>query len=133
MIALLLLAAAQPQAAPEKACADERTQAEMTACSAREFAAADQAMNQAWKDVTGFMKNDDAPAEYPSGKLKREKPSALLLKGQRAWLTMRDSHCQLVGYAAGGGSLEPYMVNICKTRLTEQRTQELQDLMIEGE
>ena len=133
-VALLLLAAsAQPAGEVKSMCADERTQAEINACAAREFAAADKAMNQAWKDASGFIKNDDAPAEYPSGNLKRDKPSALLLKAQRAWLAMRDTHCQLVGYAARGGSLEPFMVNICRARLTEQRTQELNDLMFEGE
>lgn len=48
-----------------------------------------------------------------------------LLEGQRAWLKYRDAHCTTEGYWARGGSLEPLLVSTCKTKLTQDRIQQL--------
>ena len=55
----------------------------------------------------------------------------MLKKAQRAWIGYRDGQCQLSGYSARGGSMEPMLVSQCLADLTKKRTQELKDLLTE--
>ena len=49
-----------------------------------------------------------------------------LLAGQRGWIAYRDGQCDLAGFEARGGSMEPMLVSGCLADLTRKRTQELQ-------
>lgn len=122
MIGLLLLAAAAPSE-PQWNCDDPQYQQEMNWCAAQEFEKADAALNAQWKKTSAAMKQRDAEIDRSYD----ERPGYFdtLLAAQRAWLTYRDQHCASEGYWARGGSMEPLLVSTCKTKLTEERTQQL--------
>ena len=44
-----------------------------------------------------------------------------LLAAQRAWIAYRDSQCELAGFEARGGSMEPMLVSGCLADLTRKR------------
>ncbi|NNC73140.1 MAG: DUF1311 domain-containing protein [Sphingomonadaceae bacterium] len=122
----LLLLAAQPQDPPWN-CDDPQVQQEMNWCAAREYERADAALNAQWPITAAEMKRRDEQNDWPYD----ERPGYFetLLKAQRAWIEYRDAHCQSEGYWARGGPLEPLLVSTCKTRLTEERTEQLQFLV----
>lgn len=120
MMALALLAAA---ASPNPGwnCKEPVAQQEMNWCAGEEFREADAALNVQWKQTAAAMKArdaEDAPGYF-----------ATLLDAQRAWLKYRDAHCTSAGYLFRGGSMEPLLVATCRTRLTQERTKQLNDLI----
>lgn len=135
MIATLILPLLAQAAAPlldcDTAAADKGVQQAMNQCAYRDFLIADAKLNAQWIITRARMKQDDADftasasAEFD----KREGSFDRLLTAQRSWLRYRDAHCQLSGYGARGGSLEPLLVAVCKTKLTQERTQQLKDLV----
>ncbi|MNT91411.1 hypothetical protein D3C72_2325040 [compost metagenome] len=52
-----------------------------------------------------------------------------LKKAQRAWIGYRDGQCELAGFEARGGSMEPMLVSGCLAQLTTTRTEELKALL----
>lgn len=127
----LLLQSADALPECDQAAADMGIQQAMNQCAYRDYLSADAAMDAQWKITRAKAKQDDADfaasgsAEFDT----REGHFASLLEAQRGWLRYRDAHCQLAGYSARGGSLEPLLVAMCKTDLTLQRTQQLKDLI----
>ncbi len=103
----------------------------MNQCAYRDFLIADAELNAQWTITRARMKQDDADfAASASAEFdKREGSFDRLLEAQRGWLRYRDAHCQVSGYGARGGSLEPLLVAMCKTHLTQERTQQLKDLV----
>ena len=126
MIFALVLAAGGPADAPWD-CKEPMPQQEMNYCAAVEYDKVDAALNVQWKLTAAAMKqrDDGRDATYDQ----RPGYFATLLDGQRAWLKYRDAHCRSEGYYARGGSLESLLVSTCRTKLTEQRTQQLQFLI----
>ncbi len=127
MIVAILLSAAAAPPDPQWNCDDPQYQQEMNWCAAREFEKADAALNAQWKVTSAAMKERDAELDRTYD----ERPGHFdtLLAAQRAWLTYRDEHCASEGYWARGGSMEPLLVSTCRTKLTEERTQQLKDLI----
>lgn len=107
-------------------CSGAETQTEMTICAGEDYSRADAALNAAWKKVRAHMRETDAhlPPNLRGA-------ADALLKGQRAWITYRDGHCETIGYYARGGSLEPMLVASCLADITRHRTEELLLLMAE--
>ncbi|WP_406720498.1 lysozyme inhibitor LprI family protein [Thioclava litoralis] len=97
-------------------CADPQTQADMTGCAALDFAQADAALN----------------AEYAAtrdrAKARGAAQADALLQAQRAWIAYRDAACKAQGLEFEGGSLEPMVVAMCKTELTQRRSEDLRRL-----
>lgn len=123
MLAILLLAQA-PAEAPQWNCDEPIAQQEMNWCSHQDYLAADAQMNTQWKYTAARMKELDASyADATDG----DHPHFFdtLLEAQRAWLKYRDAHCTGEGNMFSGGSMEPLIINGCKTRLTKQRTEQL--------
>ena len=131
LILPLLLQSADTPPACDQAAADKGIQQAMNQCAYRDYLIADAELNAQWAITRAQMKQDDADfAASPSAEFdKREGSFDLLLEAQRGWLRYRDAHCQVSGYGARGGSLEPLMVAMCRTQLTQQRTQQLKDLV----
>ncbi len=123
MLFLPLLLAGEPQ----WNCDDPVAQQEMNWCAEKEYDRADMALNAQWKKTAAAMKERDA--QWNSSFDTRPGYFDTLLAAQRAWLQYRDAHCTSEGYFFRGGSMEPLMVSTCKTRLTEQRTEQLQFLI----
>ena len=125
IVALLVLAQASPD--PAWNCAQPVAQQEMNWCAAREYERADAIMNRQWSTTAAEMKRRDVNGEYPRDA--RQGFFATLLDAQRAWLKYRDAQCASEGYLFRGGSMEPLLVSTCRTRLTEERTQQLRYLI----
>ncbi|OCC24824.1 hypothetical protein MB02_04995 [Croceicoccus estronivorus] len=131
MIASLVLAAAAGSAAtppnPGWNCDDPVAQQEMNWCAAQEYVKADGELNAQWAITAADMKAKDKNLDRTYD----ERPGYFetLLSAQRAWIAYRDAHCASEGFWARGGSLEPLLVSTCKTKLTQERTQQLQFLV----
>ena len=118
---LLALAAQAPDDPIENACyqADHSQQA-MNRCAGDAYQRADTALNTQWAKVLAAYGDD------PESK-------KLLLDAQRAWLKYRDAQCQLASLDSRGGSIWLLINSGCLASLTRRRTQELKELMGEGE
>ena len=123
MIALLLAlaaAAATPGDPIEDACyAADQSQQGMNRCAGDAFQRADKALNDQWAKVSAVYDGD------PEAK-------KLLLDTQRAWLKYRDGQCKLAALDSVGGSIWLLINSSCLADLTRQRTQQLVDLLGEG-
>jgi len=118
------------QGEPNWNCDDPIAQQEMNYCAGQDFKAADAALNAQWAITSAKMKASDADftADGSARYDRRAGYFETLLEAQRAWLRYRDAHCLAVGYSARGGRMEPMLESMCKTQLTEERTQQLKDL-----
>lgn len=128
--ALLLLASALPAIAQEDIdCSNAMAQQEMNYCAAKDLEAADTELNAVWKEARAAAKAIDAEQteEYWKGADKA------LLAGQRGWIAYRDGQCELYGFEARGGSMEPMLVSGCKAEMTRARTKELREFIAGGE
>ena len=129
LIVLMALAGQAGQAAAQDAyCANAMVQADLNECAAAEWQAADELLNQRYKEAMKLLQtwDSDLPEALKGG-------PADLRAAQRAWITYRDAACSAEGYAMRGGSAEPLLVYGCKARLTEARTEDLEGLIEYGE
>jgi uncharacterized protein YecT (DUF1311 family) len=121
----LVLAAAAPTAAEDNIdCSNAIAQAEMNICAEQDFEAADAELNAVWKDARKAAKEMDADL---SDELKGADKA--LLAAQRAWIGYRDAQCELEGFQARGGTMEPQLVATCKAYTTRARTKELKEFI----
>ncbi len=92
--------------------ANAQSQQEMNRQAARDFDAADSALNRVYKQLTD----------------KLDKESQLKLKAvQRAWVQFRDAEAQFeADLEARGGTMAPLIYNGTRASLTKTRTKELQ-------
>ena len=108
----------------EHQCDDPQNQADMNACAAIDFEAADAELNAAWREALASARAADA--ELDRAYDQRPTSEATLREAQRAWIVFRDAHCTLEGYdEARGGSMEPMVYDGCRARLTRERTAQL--------
>lgn len=106
--------------AEETACYErDQSQQAMNICAGEAYQRADKALNAEWQKL--LTRYGDDP-----------KAKKLLLDGQRAWLTYRDSTCEMAAYDVIGGSLWPLVNSGCLARLTRERTTEM-GVLLEGE
>jgi uncharacterized protein YecT (DUF1311 family) len=103
-------------------CNSQVTQMDMTACAGIDYEKADAELNAVWREAK--KKAEDNDVEH-SAELKGE--AKALLAAQRGWIAYRDGQCEVSGFEARGGSLEPMLVALCRAEMTRTRTQELQD------
>jgi len=103
------------------------SQHEMNVCASKEYQQADAAMNAQWTKTAALMKRLDMAAGPPNEIIGNTSHFEALLNGQRAWLAFRDAHCPI--YGAGGGSMKPMLIDICRRDLTTDRTEQLKSLM----
>lgn len=99
------------------ACNEPQNQTEMNICAAEEFKAADEELNRIYNANIG---NLDASHK------------AALKKAQRTWIRYRDEACKSYSLQAEGGSMQPMLYNMCRTRLTGERSNILRDQFTEG-
>ncbi|AUX77302.1 lysozyme inhibitor LprI family protein [Sinorhizobium fredii] len=122
---LTTFALAQEQ--PEVNCQEAVAQMDLNICADREYQAADADLNKIYKQaMTAVQQTDkelgDIDAAYIGA-------IAALKKAQRAWIGYRDGQCELAGFEARGGSMEPMLVSGCLAELTRKRTAELKELL----
>ncbi|MDP8995259.1 MAG: lysozyme inhibitor LprI family protein [Pseudomonadota bacterium] len=120
----LLAIAAQ---AEQPDCANAMSQSELNQCAALDFEREDAALNAAWRDVLAYVRSRDAegiPEWDPRGT-----GEARLREAQRAWIAFRDAHCELVGFEARGGTMEPMIYDGCRAEVTRARTEQLRFIL----
>jgi uncharacterized protein YecT (DUF1311 family) len=93
-------------------CDEPETQTEMNICTAEEYKTADKELNEAYSKHSKGL--SDAHLEA-------------LKQAQLAWIKYRDQACTSFGLSAEGGSMEGMLVTMCRTRLTAERTDLLDD------
>lgn len=123
LAALGFVALSPPALAQDVDCSDPQTQSEMNICSYQMWQAADGDLNYAYKMARDVARTMDAslPDEWKGAEV-------ALRDAQRAWITFRDKNCELAGFAAQGGSMEPLLVNTCMEDMTRKRTEELRSI-----
>jgi len=104
-------------------CDDPQNQADMNACAAIDFEAADAELNAAWAEAIAGAREMDAEInrEFDDGPTSE----AVLREAQRAWIIFRDAQCTYEGHEARGGSMESMIYNGCRAQLTRERTAQL--------
>ncbi|MEM9634719.1 MAG: lysozyme inhibitor LprI family protein [Pseudomonadota bacterium] len=125
LFALLLFGTATGLANAQQAlnCDNAATQMEMTQCAYQDWQAADAELNAVYKSSMANMRTMDSDlSEHLKG------AAEALQDAQRAWIPYRDKACQSYGFLARGGTMEPMLVNVCLTQLTQQRVKELKEL-----
>jgi len=121
---LLICVSALPGAAETPDCANAMAQQDMNICAEMDWQEADVELNAAYKQVMAEMKAMDA--DLPPDLQGAEDA---LRTAQRAWIEYRDGNCAAAGFPMRGGSAEPLLVYGCLRQMTENRTQELWDLV----
>lgn len=104
---ILPLGAAQAQ---EVDCDNAMTQSDMNYCSAMDYQAADDDLNQTYQELMAVL----------------DQPDRTLLKAaQRAWVSYRDAQCTFDTAGTATGSIHPMLLASCMASLTEQQTAQL--------
>ncbi len=114
---------AAPALAQELDCNNALTQSDMNQCAYQGWQYADGDLNATYRLAVSWAKETDA--SLPDDLKGAE---AALREGQRAWITVRDKTCELAGFVARGGSMEPSLVYACMEDLTRARSEELRSL-----
>lgn len=131
--AALLFALAAPgtpafaQDDPKPDCSNQLTQFDMNYCANEDFEAADAKLNEVWKHARVTARKLDEQEEDVA----RRGAEKALLAAQRGWIAYRDGSCELAGWEAHGGSMEPMLVSGCLAQMTIERTRQLQALVTE--
>lgn len=131
-LSLLLCCTASADAQqPEPDCRKAVSQMDLNICADQDYRAADAELNKTYRLVVAAMQATDKEL----GDIDAAYAGALeaLKKAQRAWIGYRDGQCELAGFEARGGSMEPMLVSGCLAELTRKRTAELKELMESAE
>lgn len=107
------------------------TQMDLNICADQDYRAADAELNKTYRLAVAAMQATDKEL----GDIDAAYAGALeaLKKAKRAWIGYRDGQCELAGFEARGGSMEPMLVSGCLAELTRKRTAELKELMESAE
>lgn len=107
-------------------CANQITQLDMNVCAARDYEAADTELNAVYRKAMDAVREMDEQVkdlgDHYVGAVEA------LKRAQRAWIGYRDGQCELAGFEARGGSMEPMLISSCLADLTTKRTVELKTL-----
>lgn len=128
LLAASFLLLAGSASAQDVDCENAMAQADMNFCADKDYQEADKELNAVWKQAKATAK--DLDAEFSED---MQGAQAALLAGQRGWIAYRDGQCELAGWEAHGGSMEPMLVSGCLETLTRARTKELKDFISGGE
>ncbi len=121
MLSLSLAAAQNDQ--PDVDCDNATTQMELNICAGRDYQEADDELNAVYKKAVAAAETMDRELKDIDEQLVGALDA--LRRGQRAWIGYRDGQCDLAGFEARGGSMEPMLVSGCLADLTRKRTAEL--------
>ncbi|WP_026618720.1 YecT (DUF1311 family protein) [Ensifer sp. WSM1721] len=119
------------QEEPQVDCRNAVAQMDLNICADRDYRTADAELNKVYKQAMTAMQATDKEL----GGIDPAYVGAVeaLKKAQRAWIGYRDGQCELAGFEARGGSMEPMLVSGCLAELTRKRTAELKELVESAE
>lgn len=107
VIAAILICTGASKAQAED-CGNKQTQTEMNICSFAEFQAADAELNAAYQEILKRLDGDTDTTK-------------LLIATQRNWIAFREAECKFRSHKVETGSIHPFSINNCMTRLTQDR------------
>ena len=116
LFAILVGAAGPGQAQEAPSCEAAATQLAMNECHAKAFGVSDGKLNELYRMVEGRLA-DNAHARD------------LLVQAQRRWIAFRDAECAFEASGVDGGSIQPMILSLCLTSLTDTRVEDLQRLL----
>jgi uncharacterized protein YecT (DUF1311 family) len=99
-------------AQPQIDCANPTSNIEYKECAYRAYVSADKKLNQVYRQVVSTL----------AGKEKQH-----LIDAELAWIEYRDSNCDFEIYQSLGGTGYGGFLSNCRERMTNARTQELQN------
>ncbi|NTJ43098.1 lysozyme inhibitor LprI family protein [Agrobacterium larrymoorei] len=124
LLALLLIGVASGASAEEQPnCAEPTTQMDMNQCAGLDYEKADKALNAQYQALRKVLGERDKDADEGA-----KGYNDALVAAQRAWVAFRDANCDLAGFQARGGSMEPMLVSSCLADMSRKRTEELKTL-----
>jgi uncharacterized protein YecT (DUF1311 family) len=94
-------------------CSNPQTTLEMNICAGRDYRAADQKLNQIYRQIQANLS-------------RRQKER--MTDAQLAWIKFRDANCAYERGQYEGGSLATPTETTCLTRMTQQRVKELESV-----
>lgn len=97
-------------------CKRDGNTAEMKKCASDDYAVADKRLNQVYQQLIGQLRGEQKQR---------------LIQAQRTWIQFRDQNCRFVSSQALGGTAEGLFLTTCLTKVTQQRTQDLQEYINE--
>ncbi|MEQ8345196.1 MAG: lysozyme inhibitor LprI family protein [Sneathiellaceae bacterium] len=121
LLALLPLHAAVAAEAGD--CTSPQTNLAMQECADANYRAADAALNAAYGEVMGRLRQMDKEDGPDSGL------ADALKAAQRAWIPFRDGQCAWEAGFFTGGSIAPLIRLTCLTELTRARTGQLRQTL----
>ena len=109
-------------------CSDASSTMEMKACMDKKLQTADAVLNKSYQEVKALAAkqdkdNDGIMIGVPKGEVTRR-----LVAAEKAWITFRDTSCDLQATEMLGGTGEGLVNLSCLVDQTTKRTQELNDL-----
>jgi uncharacterized protein YecT (DUF1311 family) len=109
----------------DQACKNDPAKSATNECAVAQFAEADGELNRIWPEIVAAAKHKDrllksAPDAYPLFE-------DTIVHAQRGWLQYRDHQCQFEGFDVRGGSMQPMVINLCRTQMTLDRIKQLQE------
>ena len=119
LLACALLFLLAPVVAPQGGkhpCENAGSQFEATECSAREYKRADAELNRVYQQV---LEQEDKDGQ------------ARLKTAQLAWIKFRDTECEYESGEYIGGTIRPMVENFCLTSVTNDRTNQLKEILKE--
>ncbi|CAM2154508.1 Lysozyme inhibitor LprI N-terminal domain-containing protein [Pararobbsia alpina] len=118
LASMLLLA--QAVYAQDSDCQQDAAGADSASCARSAFVDADAKLNDAYRSALNLLSTDDKHAQAKSA----------LIASQRAWLKFRDADCKVQNTLFEQGPSREAMTESCMTDLTEERTDELQQIWL---
>ena len=106
--------AAKVQLAQSPNCNNPQTQSEMNICAGIEYQNADRKLNQTYQQLL--------PKLSPARKQK-------LVAAQQAWIKFKNASCDFEKSAFEGGTIAPMIYGNCLTKVTQQRTTDLESYL----
>jgi uncharacterized protein YecT (DUF1311 family) len=98
-------------------CKAPQTQMAMNACAGEDYQAADEELNAVWAELRDARRDSST--------------WQTILDAQRLWIPFRDAHCDAEAAFYEGGSIQPLIRFSCLATITQQRTAQLRDLLIQ--
>lgn len=119
IISLMASVAVRAQEEPaQDECANAMDMATMNKCAARDFADADDNLNEVYKNFIAKLERSEMKGI-------RQK----LVEAQRAWIMFRDAECELRAFPYSGGSSYRLELSGCMLEETKKRTVVLENYL----
>lgn len=116
---LALLSLTKAAFAGSDPCEKTETDKEINACAMARLDAADQKLNDTYKQLIDFLGRPDYRGR--SNEFARKS----IVKAQRHWINLRDIDCDAVSFLNSDGTVRTYLYIQCKVEMTQQRENHL--------